>query len=82
MVTKIQKWGNSQGLRFPKTLLEELDLQIGDEVNISVHEGKIIIEPVNKMHDRYDIRALVAEMPEEYQVEEVDWGAPVGKEDW
>lgn len=82
MLTKIQKWGNSQGLRLPKTLLEELDIQIGDEVNISVQEGKIIIEPVNKVHGRYDIRVLVAEMPEEYQVEEVDWGAPVGKEDW
>ena len=23
MVTKVQKWGNSQGLRFTKTLLDE-----------------------------------------------------------
>jgi len=23
MLTKVQKWGNSQGLRFPKTVLEE-----------------------------------------------------------
>ncbi len=82
MLTKIQKWGNSQGLRFPKTLLEEVDIRIGDEVNISVQAGKIIVEPVNKVHGRYDIRELIAQMPDDYQVEEIDWGAPVGKEVW
>ena len=25
MMTKIQKWGNSLGLRLPKTVLEEVD---------------------------------------------------------
>ena len=82
MQTKIQKWGNSQGLRFPKTILEEVDIHIGDEVNISVQAGKIIVEPVNKVHGRFDIRALVAQMPDDYEVEEVDWGTPVGKEVW
>ena len=45
MFTKIQKWGNSQGLRFPKFLLEEANIKVGDDVNISVKKGKIIIEP-------------------------------------
>jgi len=39
MLTKIQKWGNSQGIRFPKTLLDELQIHVGDEVNISVEAG-------------------------------------------
>ena len=33
MLTKIQKWGNSQGLRIPKTILEEVD--IGSEIALS-----------------------------------------------
>ena len=82
MLTKIQKWGNSQGLRFPKTILEAVDMQIGDEVNISVQAGKIIVEPVNRVHGRYDIKELTAQMPDDYQVEEIDWGTPVGKEMW
>lgn len=82
MLTKIQKWGNSQGLRFPKTILEEADIHIGDEVTISVEDGKIIIEPIYKVLNKFDIRKLVAEMPEDYQVEEVDWGEPQGKEAW
>ena len=82
MLTKIQKWGNSQGLRFPKTILEEVKIHIGDEVNIFVEAGKIIVEPVNRVHGRYDIRELVAQMPDDYQAQEVDWGVPVGKEAW
>ena len=82
MLTKIQKWGNSQGLRFPKTILEEVDIHVGDEVNISVQAGKIIVEPVNRVHGRFDIRELVAQMPDDYEAEEVDWGTPTGKEEW
>ena len=82
MVTKIQKWGNSQGLRFPKSLLEEANISIGDEVFLSVKDGKIIVEPAIKLHGRYNLEQLIAEMPADYQVEELDWGLPVGQEEW
>jgi len=82
MLTRIQKWGNSQGLRFPKAILEEAQLSVGDDVNLSIHEGKIVVEPVRKIRGKYQLQELVAQMPDDYQVEEVDWGAPVGKEVW
>lgn len=82
MLTKIQKWGNSQGLRFSKALLEEAHIHVGDEVQISVEDGKIVVEPAHKRRGKYTIEALVAQMPETYEVEEVDWDAPVGKEAW
>jgi antitoxin MazE len=82
MVTKIQKWGNSQGLRFPKSLLEEANMSIGDEVILSVKDGKIIVEPAYSLRGRFDIKDLVAEMPADYQVEELDWGPPAGQEAW
>ena len=82
MQTKIQRWGNSQGVRFPKTILKEVDINIGDDVNITVYEGKIVVEAVNKVRGRYDIRDLVAQMPDDYQVEEVNWGLPEGVEVW
>ena len=44
MLTKIQKWGNSQGLRFPKAVLEDAQIKVGDEVSVSVRDGKIIVE--------------------------------------
>ena len=80
MLTKIQKWGNSQGLRFTKALLEEAQINVGDEVQVSVHEGRIVVEPVTKVRGRYDLEALVSKMPEGYQAEELDWGPPVGRE--
>ncbi|MEJ2750524.1 MAG: AbrB/MazE/SpoVT family DNA-binding domain-containing protein, partial [Anaerolineae bacterium] len=43
MLTKVKKWGNRQGLRFPKTILKEADIHVGDEVSISVKDGKIIV---------------------------------------
>lgn len=82
MVTKIQKWGNSQGLRFSKTILEEADIQVGEEVRVSVEDGKIIVEPANRVHGRYTIKELVAQMPDDYQPEEVNWGPPQGREAW
>ncbi|MDR4493870.1 MAG: AbrB/MazE/SpoVT family DNA-binding domain-containing protein [Nitrospirales bacterium] len=82
MLTKMQKWGNSQGLRFPKAILEEASMEVGDEVKVSVRGRKIIIEPVKKVRGRYDLKELVSRMPKNYQVEEVDWGVPVGKEEW
>ena len=82
MLTKIQKWGNSQGLRFTKALLHEARINVGDEVNVSIQEGRIIVEPTTRVRGRYDLKELVSRMPETYQVEEVDWGQPVGKEVW
>ncbi len=82
MLTKIQKWGNSQGLRFTKALLHEARINVGDEVNVSIQEGRIIVEPMTKVRGRYDLKELVSRMPETYQSEEADWGPPVGKEVW
>ena len=82
MLTKVQKWGNSQGLRFTKTLLDEARINVGDEVNVSIRKGRIIVEPVAKVRGRYDLKTLVAKMPKTYQPEEQDWGPHVGKEVW
>ena len=82
MLTKIQKWGNSQGLRFTKTLLEEAQINVGDEVQVSVQKGRIIVEPVTKVRGKYDLKALVSKMPKGYQTEELDWRPPVGREVW
>ncbi len=82
MLTKVQKWGNSQGLRFPKTILREAQINVGDEVNVTVQDGKIIIETVNRLRNVYDLKELVSKIPKDYQAEELDWGRPVGKEEW
>lgn len=82
MLTKIQKRGNSQGIRIPKNLLENSHIEIGEEVNISTVDGKIIVESTNKIRGKYDIRNLVRKMPKGSKPKEEDWGEAVGKEVW
>ena len=82
MVTRVQKWGNSQGLRIAKTLLEEVGIHVGDQVCISIRDRHLVIEPAAGVRRRYDLRALVSDMPDDYRVAEQDWGPPVGKEVW
>ncbi|NOQ21396.1 MAG: AbrB/MazE/SpoVT family DNA-binding domain-containing protein [Candidatus Aegiribacteria sp.] len=81
MHTKIQKWGNSQGLRLAKNILEDASLNVGDEVDIKVQEGIIIIAPSKLIRGKYRIENLIAEIPADYGTEEVDWGKPVGREE-
>ena len=82
MLGKIQKWGNSRGLRFTKALLQEARMNVGDEVSVSVQNGRIIVEPATRVRGKYDLKELVSKIPQEYQAEELDWGEPVGKEEW
>ena len=82
MLSKVQKWGNSQGIRIPKNLLENSNIKIGEEVDITVQEGKIIVEPTNKIRGKYHIRDLANKMPKNYQPKEENWGAPMGRETW
>ena len=82
MLTKIQKWGNSQGLRVTKSLLEEAGISVGDQVRVSIRKGRIIVEATIKIRGKYDLKALVSRMPDDYRVEEPDWGPPAGREAW
>ena len=82
MLAKIQKWGNSQGLRLAKNLLEDAHLDVGDEVDISVKGGIMIVKPAKRIRGRYNLEELIARIPRDYESDEVDWGEPVGKEIW
>ena len=47
MTKTISKVGNSQGLIFDATLMDQAHLKVGDQVNVTVHEGgSIVLTPV------------------------------------
>lgn len=77
MFTSIQKWGNSQAVRLPKSLLEMAGLQENDKVEIKVQDGNLLIIPVKK-HKKLAER--IAEYQKDYQCTEWDTGKPAGKE--
>ena len=82
MVTKVQKWGNSQGLRLSKQMLEEARISIGDDVDVSARDGVIVITPIRRIRGKQRLEDLVSRIPENYEIEEIDWGRPVGREAW
>ena len=82
MLVKIQKWGNSQGLRLAKNLLADAQLGVGDEVDIRVKDGTMIVTPAKRIRGKLHLEDLVANIPENYKTGEFDWGEPVGKEVW
>lgn len=44
MTTTIQKWGNSQGIRIPKFLLDAVQWSDDEQLVLSADKNKIIIE--------------------------------------
>ena len=82
MVTKIQKWGNSQGLRLARQVLEDACISVGDDVDVSAREGVIVIAPVRRIRGGQSLQELVLRIPRNYESGEADWGGPVGREVW
>ena len=67
---------------FRKKMLEEAQMNVGDKVQVTIQNGRIIVETATQARRRIDLQTLLAKMPEDYQPEELDWGKPVGKEVW
>lgn len=44
MLTKVQKWGNSLGVRLPKQLLRSVNLNAGSYVDITSSKDSLIIK--------------------------------------
>jgi len=82
MVAKVQKWGNSQGLRLSKQLLEDAQISVGDQVDVAVHDGVIVVAPLKRLRGKYSLRVLVSRIPKGHKAQETDWGSPAGKEVW
>ena len=80
MRTQIQKWGNSLALRIPKSFAAESSIGEGSVVDMSIVEGKLIIEPVSE--PTYTLEELLAGITRKNIHTEVDTGSPTGKEVW
>jgi antitoxin MazE len=82
MVTKVQKWGNSQGLRLAKQVLEDAHISVGDNVDVTIRDGTIIIAPIQRIRGKRSLQELVSRIPKNYETGEIDWGKPIGREVW
>lgn len=80
--TILEQWGKGCGIRLSKALLDEVGLDVGSEVEVTTDGQAITIRPRRPVRGRYTAEQLVAEMPDDPEGGEVDWGPPVGKEVW
>lgn len=79
MTTTIQKWGNSQGVRIPKAILDTVKWNENEQIIILVENDKIVIEKA-KNKKRKNINELFEDYKGKYEPVEVDWGEPEGEE--
>ena len=85
--TAVKKWGNSQGIRLSKDVINRTGLKENDNVEISVDDGVITIKKVKPRYLNLTERleAFYNKPIDDIYVEstqEVDVGAPVGDEKW
>ena len=78
MITKVQKWGNSQGLRLSKELLADVRIDVGDSVDVTVHDGALVITPARRVRGGIDLEQLIGRIPEGYTPCSAchGWGTP------
>lgn len=83
MEARIQKWGNSDGIRIPSSILKSLNLKTNDKVNLIQENDKIIIFQPQKKHKTLEERfEEFNKLPDEEKgsIEAFDWGEDLGKE--
>jgi antitoxin MazE len=62
--------------------LEDAPMFVGDEVDVTIKNGLIVIAPVRRIRGKQSLKELVSRIPKDYQTEEMDWGKPTGGEIW
>jgi len=84
MKTKVQKWGNSLGVRIPRAFAVQSQIRAGSAVDISVEKDGIRVKPirVKPVRRRYSLADLLRKVDSRNRHREVATGAPVGREIW
>jgi len=84
VTSKIRRQGGAAVVTIPPALLKLMDVEVGEQVTLSVLEGKLVAQPVKSGRRRYTLAELLKGANEMKRLnEEVSWareGEPVGCE--
>jgi antitoxin MazE len=78
--TKIQKWGNSLGLRIPRALAIQAQVEEGSMVDLTIENGSLRIHPLKPR--RYILQELLKGITPHNLHDEILNLDPVGREEW
>ena len=80
MEVRLQKWGNSDGIRIPSTILKMLNLKTNDILELIEKDGKIIIS--KSMNKKISLEERFKKYKGENLAKEFSWDEPRGNEIW
>ena len=77
MNVQLSKWGNSLGLRLPKSLAQQIGVAAGQKVRVIAQGGRLIVEPVARV---WPLEELLGNMTPEAMGAAFSWGDDEGRE--
>ena len=76
MLTNISKWGNSLGIRIPRSIAKQIGISEGEPVELTIENNHIVIQKTHRLE------SLLAKITPENIHSEIDTGISVGREAW
>lgn len=80
MEVRLQKWGNSDGIRIPSSILKSLNIKTNDLLNIEEVDEKIVIT-VSK-NKKISLKERFENYHGENLAKDFTWDESVGREMW
>ena len=80
MEARVQKWGNSAGIRIPSSILKSLNIKTNDILNIIQEDDKIIISIPKKK--KISLGDRFKEYNGKNLTKDFSWDENIGRELW
>ncbi|MEN6385760.1 MAG: AbrB/MazE/SpoVT family DNA-binding domain-containing protein [Veillonellales bacterium] len=80
IITSIAKWGNSQGIRLPKEVLEQVNLKHKDKLSVVINGEEIILKKIVETNENRLKKLFENYTAGDYICKEIECTPAVGKE--
>lgn len=80
MEARLQKWGNSVGIRIPHSLLKELNIKVNDLIKLEKVDDKIVI--TKQINHKISLAEMFREYHGDNLAKDFTWDEARGKEIW
>jgi antitoxin component of MazEF toxin-antitoxin module len=79
MQVEVVKWGNSSAIRLPAVVLKDVRVALGDCLELTTENGKLVLEPTQK---KYHLEDMLGRITKKNIHTCVAPHSPVGREVW
>ncbi|MBB6509007.1 MULTISPECIES: AbrB/MazE/SpoVT family DNA-binding domain-containing protein [Rhizobium] len=59
IITKIRRQGGAAVVTIPPAILKTMELQVGDQLSLEMHDGELVVKPIRKTQRRYKLSELL-----------------------